>query len=230
LRGARIALHHGPVNYLRVAATVAVITFAFGLTLFVRVWLRERHAKTVFPASQSALLLQPTRRLIHRPREMIATFGLRPGDRVLELGPGPGYFTSEAASAVGDSGSLVAADLQPAMIEQLLRRLTPDPASRVRALACDAMQLPFNGATFDAAFLVTVLGEIPEPDRALAELKRILRPGGIVSFCEHLGDPDYVREGALRRLCWDAGLQFVDRRRQPLGYIMRFTRPRDRPR
>ncbi len=144
---------------------------------------------------------------------------------MLELGPGPGYFTGEAARAVGDTGHVVAADLQPAMIAQLLRRLTPEAAARVRTAACDATRLPFSDAVFDAAFLITVLGEIPEPDRALAELARVVRRGGVVSFCEHLGDPDYVGEGTLRRLCSDAGLRLVDRRRQPLGYIMRFTRP-----
>ncbi len=116
-------------------------------------------------------------------------------------------------------------DLQPAMLRLLLKRLTPDTAARVRAVACDAARLPFPDAAFDAAFLVTVLGEIPQPNRALAELRRVVRPHGIVSFAEHLGDPDYVREGVLRRLCAAAGLSFVERRRQPLGYVMRFARP-----
>lgn len=212
---------------LFLATALAFTALALAGALVLGVWCRERRAKNVFPASQSALLLQPTRRLVHRPREMVAAFGLRSGDRVLELGPGPGYFTSDAAASVGEDGCVVAADLQPAMIEQLTRRLSPGAASRVRALACDATRLPFANAIFDAAFLVTVLGEIPEPSRALAEIERVMRPGGVVSFCEHLGDPDYVREGVLRRLCRAAGLQFLDRRRQPLGYIMRFVRPAD---
>ena len=191
--------------------------------LFVRAWLAERRAKTVFPASQSALLLQPLRRLVHRPREMITAFGVQPGDRVLELGPGPGYFTPHAADAVGRDGCIVAADLQPEMLDKLLHRLTAADASRIRAVACDATRLPFCDAAFDAAFLVTVLGEIPDPDCAIAELRRVVRPGGVISFAEHLGDPDYVREGTLRRMCHDAGLRFIDRRRQPLGYIMRFV-------
>jgi len=209
----------------RLAARAFALAFVLGTALFLRAWLRERRSKQVFPASQAALLLQPARWLVHRPAEMIGAFGIVPGDRVLELGPGPGYFTSAAAGAVGDSGRVVAADLQPAMIERLVRRLSADAAASVRTLACDATCLPFDNEIFDAAFLVTVLGEIPEPERALTELTRVLRPGGIVSFGEHLGDPDYVREGTLRRLCSEAGLQFLDRRRQPLGYIMRFARP-----
>jgi ubiquinone/menaquinone biosynthesis C-methylase UbiE len=155
---------------------------------------------------------------------MVDAFGIGAGDRVLELGPGPGYFTAEAAAAVGSSGLVVAADLQPQMVRLLRSRLPLDAAPRVRTLACDATALPFKPGCYDAAFLVTVLGEVPEPQQAIAELARVIRPGGIVSFAEHLGDPDYVREGTLRRLCSGAGLRFVDRRRQLLGYIMRFTR------
>jgi ubiquinone/menaquinone biosynthesis C-methylase UbiE len=155
---------------------------------------------------------------------MVDAFGIRAGDRVLELGPGPGYFTDAAAAAVGGSGCVVAADLQPEMIALLRSRLRPDAAPRVRTLACAATALPFRAESYDAAFLVTVLGEIPEPRAAIAELARVIRPGGVVSFAEHLGDPDYVREGSLRRLCSGAGFRFVDRRRQLLGYIMRFTR------
>jgi len=75
-------------------------------------------------------------------------------------------------------------------------------------------------------FLVSVLGEVPDARAAVAEIGRVLRHGGTVSFCETVNDPDYVRLPALRRVCGEAGLEFVDRRRQLLGYIARFGRGR----
>jgi ubiquinone/menaquinone biosynthesis C-methylase UbiE len=210
------------MTYSRLILILAI----FGGIAGIRVWLNERSAKNVFPASQAALLLQPGRRLVHRPAQMVDAFGVRPGDRVLELGPGPGYFTGAAATAVGRDGVVIAADLQPAMLSLLLGHIELEAAERTRAVVCEATRLPFADGAFDAAFLVTVLGEIPEPTGALSELNRVLRAGGVVSFAEHLGDPDYVREGTLRSLCSDVGLQFLDRRRQPLGYIMRFVRSR----
>jgi ubiquinone/menaquinone biosynthesis C-methylase UbiE len=208
------------VKFIRV---VAVILPAAGAVL-AAVWLRERRAHSVFPASQAASLLHPARRLIYSPRATVAAFDIRPAHRTLEVGPGPGYFTAEAARAGGGMGRVVCVDLQPAMIHELRRHLPDDIAPRVRTLAADAMHLPLADASFDRAFLVAVLGEVPEPGRAVAELYRVLRPGGTVSFCETVTDPDYVREGTLRRLGWDAGLRFVDRRKQALGYIMRFSR------
>ena len=65
----------------------------------------------------------------------------------------------------------------------------------------DAMHLPLATASVDRAFLVTVLGEVPDPDAALAELRRVLKPGALLGFCESLGDPDIVFLGKLRNLC-----------------------------
>jgi ubiquinone/menaquinone biosynthesis C-methylase UbiE len=207
----------------RLLITLACV-FTLGLFALMLAWRRERNAKSVFPAANAPALLNPMRRLIQRPEQTMADFGIRAGDRVLELGPGPGYFTSHAARAASPSGCVVAADLQPAMLKQLRTRLSPEVTSAVRTAAADATRLPFRDSAFDTAFLVAVLGEVPDPARALAELRRVLRPGGVVSFCETFNDPDYVREGVLRDLCWSAGLRVIKRRRKFLGYVMRCER------
>ena len=62
---------------------------------------------------------------------------------------------------------------------------------------------------FDRAFLVTVLGEVPEPERALREIYESLKPGGILSVTEVLPDPDYLPRGRLRRLVEGAGFRQV---------------------
>jgi SAM-dependent methyltransferase len=215
-----------PANICRVRrlAILLVAALAAGAWL-AALWFRERRAHTVFPASQAASLLHPARRHLQSPERMVAAFDIAAGHLVLELGPGPGYFTTEAARAVGEHGRVVGADLQPDMIRELRARLPANVAPRVRTIVCDAMRLPLRSASFDRAFLVAVLGEVPEPEPALAELRRVLRPGGVLSIAETLTDPDYVRDATLRALALDAGLEFVDRRRQPLGYIMRFRRP-----
>ena len=188
------------------------------------VWMRERRAKTVYPASEAGALLHPLRRLLQPVAPVIAACDIRAGDRVLELGPGPGYFTAEAARAGGADGRVIALDLQPAMLVDLRRRLPRDIAMRVDAVAGDAQRVPFADEVADRVFLTAVLGEVPDAGRALAEIARVLRRDGTVTFCETLTDPDYVRQAGLRRMCADAGLRVSRRWRQPLGYIMRFTR------
>ena len=168
--------------------------------------------------------MHPARRLIQQPRKSVEAFAIKKGARVLELGAGPGYFTAEAAAAAGAEGMVICVDLQRGMLDVLRQRLPADLAPRVRMVNADAMHLPFRHTCIDHAFLVSVLGEIPDQARAVQELHRVLRPGGIVSFEEGWTDPDYVTRGQLRRQCAQAGLRFVDVHRRTLGYIMRFAR------
>jgi len=206
-------------------AAIVVAAAVAGGGWFVRAWRRERRAHSVFPASQARSLLHPARKLHQRPRPMMRAFAVSPGDCVLELGPGPGFFTAEAARAAGRAGRVVCIDLQAGMIRALREHLDADVLDVVRPLVGDATHLPLAGASVDRAFLVAVLGEVPDQRRALRELRRVLRPGGTVSFAETFADPDYVRVRALQAMARDAGLTFVDRRRQPLGYLARFRRP-----
>jgi ubiquinone/menaquinone biosynthesis C-methylase UbiE len=199
-----------------VAALVALVSAAGAAA-----WLRERGKRRAFPASDAQALLNPLRRWIQPPDETVRAFGIQPGDRVLELGPGPGYFTAGAAAAVGPSGRIIAADLQREMLVALRDRID----APVDLIVAEAAHLPFRAGALDTAFLVSMLGEVPDPAHALHEVARVLRPGGVVSFSETMNDPDYVRLASLARLCAAAGLEPLRRRRQILGYIARFARP-----
>jgi len=187
-------------------------------------WYRERGGHEAFPASQAPALLNPARRLIQDPVRTIGAFGLRAGDVVLEIGPGPGYFTPEALRAVGASGRVVCFDLQREMLVTLREHLGAE-ASHIDLVAGDAMRLPFRDGCFDQTYLISVLGEVPEPAAAVREVARVLKPAGVVSFSETVNDPDFVRMPALRSMCWDTGLRIRDWRRQLLGHIARFERP-----
>ena len=108
-----------------------------------------------------------------------------------ELGPGPGAFTVEAARRVGPEGRLIAVDIQPKMIAQVEKRVREAGLTNVETQVASGCDLPLDDASVDRAFLITVLPEIPEQDLALAELHRVLRPGGVLSITEEFLDPDY---------------------------------------
>lgn len=124
-------------------------------------------------------------------RRLLRNVGIEPGETVLELGPGPGVFTVEAARQTGIQGKLIAVDIQPKMIAQVERRVQNAGMSNVETHVASAYQLPMSNASMDRAFLITVLMEIPDPNRALAELHRVLKPGGVLSITEQFPDPDY---------------------------------------
>ena len=171
------------------------------------------------------MLLNPARPLMHPVRRTLEAFRLRPGATVLELGPGPGYFTPEAASMVGTTGRVVCLDLQPGMLALLQNRLREQRVTNAFPVAGDATRLPLASGSVSAAFLIAVLGEIPDRPTALAELRRVLRPGGTLSFLETLTDPDYVFIDTLKDLCRAYGFELIEHRRQLWGYTMTFAAP-----
>jgi SAM-dependent methyltransferase len=152
----------------------------------------------------------------------------RPGERVLEVGPGTGYYTLDAAEWVSPGGQLDIFDLQQEMLDHTKRRADERGLANITATQGDARQLPYSDATFDAAFLVTVLGEVPDQDAALRELARVLKPNGRLVVGELFGDPHWVSPRRLRDRAEATGLTFTRRTGTPLGYFARFDRP-DQP-
>jgi arsenite methyltransferase len=161
------------------------------------------------PASLSWLVDNPIRRRYMRP--VPERIGIRPGERVLELGPGPGAFTVGAAQGAGVEGRLIAVDIQPEMIAQVERRVGNAGLTNVETHVASAHHLPLDDESVDRAFLITVLPEIPDPSRALAELHRVLRPGGTLSISEEFYDPDYLFLSETIRLVEAAGFRLEER-------------------
>jgi ubiquinone/menaquinone biosynthesis C-methylase UbiE len=147
---------------------------------------------------------------------------LEPGERVLEVGPGTGYYTPGLAERVGPEGSVELLDVQQEMLDHSIRTVRERGLWNVNATQADARELPYDDQSFDAAVLVTVLGEIPDPDAAVRELARVLRPGGRLVVGELLGDPHYVTLGSLHRRAEAAGLTFQRRVGPKVGYFARF--------
>ncbi len=141
------------------------------------------------PASLAYLVNNPIRRRYTRP--ILGRVGIQPGECVLELGPGPGVFTVEAAQRVGPEGRLIAVDIQLAMIAHVEKRVRKAGLTNVETHIADAYHLPLEDDSVDRAFLVAVLPEIPDQARALAELRRVIKPGGVLSITEDFTDPDY---------------------------------------
>ena len=157
--------------------------------------------------------------LITRDR-LLRVLDPRPGERVLEVGPGTGYYTLPVAERLGPDGRLELFDLQQEMLDHTLRRAGP-LAARMHATQGDARSLPYPDATFDGALLVTVLGEIPDQEGALRELRRVLKPGGRLVVGEIAVDPHVVFPGALERRAGAAGLSLEHRDGTPFGYFAR---------
>ena len=164
---------------------------------------------TPCPAALSWLVHNPLRRRYMRP--VLDRVGIQPGERVLELGPGPGAFTVDAARRAGPQGRIIAVDIQPEMIARVEERVREAGLSNVETHVAGAYELPLENESIDRAFVVTVLPEIPDQSRALAELWRVLKPGGRLSITEEFMDPDYPFPRETIRRVEAAGFELVQR-------------------
>jgi len=146
----------------------------------------------------------------------------RRGERMLEIGPGTGIYSIPIAQALGPDGALDVLDVQQDMLDEVTARARAEGVANVTTTRGDARAMPYPDATFDAAFLVGVLGEIPDEPTALRELHRVLKPDGRLVVGEVAIDPDFVRLGALRERTRGARFEFDRRQGNALSYFARF--------
>jgi ubiquinone/menaquinone biosynthesis C-methylase UbiE len=96
-------------------------------------------------------------------------------------------------------------DLQPEMLARARERLSRAGVENVSFITSDAAALPFADASFDVVFLVTVLGEVAERERAASEIARVTKAAGRLSVTEAVGDPDRLSSRALAELLGPVG-------------------------
>jgi ubiquinone/menaquinone biosynthesis C-methylase UbiE len=174
------------------------------------------------PAALSWLVHNPLRRQYMRP--VLDRVGIQPGERVLELGPGPGAFTVDAARRAGPQGRIIAVDIQPEMIARVEERVREAGLSNVETHVAGAYELPLESESINRAFVVTVLPEISDQNRALTELWRVIKPGGQLSITEEFMDPDYPFPRETVRRVEAAGFELVQRFGNLWVYTVNFRR------
>ena len=177
--------------FVRVLKSASIALLLIFILYQVIVRLVRHYYKFPIPAPMVELIDNPLRRrLLHPPAQMVRRHGIQPGMTVLEVGPGKGTYTLETARQLGPQGRMVAIDIEPTIIERLQTRAQASGIDNLEARVADVYALPFEDASFDAITMMATLGEIPDADRALDELRRVLKPSGVLAISEFLVDPD----------------------------------------
>jgi len=143
---------------------------------------------TLYPARHAGYLTGWVRRLLRPPARILGPY-IRAGDTLLDLGCGPGYFSVPMAQMVGDSGMVIAADIQEEMLVLCREAAEREGvASRIRyhrtAAESLALDLP-PVLSFTLAF--HVLHETADPGAILGEVHRFTRPSGLLLIAEPVG-------------------------------------------
>lgn len=164
----------------------------------------------VCPATFSGSLDNFLRRLVHKPEKILKPF-IKENIVALDMGCGPGYFTTEIARLVGEGGKVIAADLQQGMLEKMLRKVTVcGLEKRVEAHRCGPERTGIE-TKVDFILAFWMVHEVPDQMRFFEELKSLLNPGGTILIAEpkiHVTGNSF---SAMIRRLESAGFKIIDR-------------------
>jgi len=168
------------------------------------------------------------RRWVQPPGKLIERSGIKSGMMVMDLGCGSGAFTPFVARVVGEQGKVYAVDIQPAMLRQLEHKLARPENQDIKNIEmkqASVHELPLEDGTVDLVYMVAVLQEIPDRSRALREISRVLKPGGILAVTEFLPDPDYPWRSTVVKICQREGFILEANLGNLWNYTVRFRKP-----
>jgi ubiquinone/menaquinone biosynthesis C-methylase UbiE len=184
---------------------LALATLRIGVNLAWRV--ASRRWSLPCPTSLAWLLDNSSLQGLLGTATTLDRIGLRSGQRILEIGPGPGRLLIPAAKRVLPGGAVIGIDIQKGMLDRLSRRAQEQGVTNLTLIAGDATRPLVPAESCDVVMLCEVLGEIPDRAAVLAQCFLALTPGGVLSVTEWLPDPHYQFRSTLKRLARQAGFQ-----------------------
>lgn len=186
--------------------------------------MKNNHAPGPMPVEKAGHLLNPLRNIILSPKKLLSRLGLKRSATVLELGPGPGYFSPAVAKSVPE-GKLILVDVQQEMLDMAKERLDKKGIGKVECLKGDATSIPVESGSIDVAFLVAMLGEVPDREACLRDIHRVLVKNGLLSVTEiKLGDPDFIPKSEMVKLAESAGFHLFAQYRGFFHYTINFIK------
>jgi ubiquinone/menaquinone biosynthesis C-methylase UbiE len=209
-----------PVSKRVGLALVVGVLAGFGFLIW-----RRQERNLPCPSSLSFLLENPFMNRVAGAELLLDRAGVAAGMRVLDVGCGPGRITLPAARRVGPTGEVMGLDIQEAMLRRVRQKLEAQNVGNVRLLQAGIGEGKTEVDSFDRAFLVTVLGEIPDKAAALREIYAALKPGGVLSITEVFPDPDIQTPGEIRRLGAEASFVVGEQMGRFPAYTINLMKP-----
>jgi ubiquinone/menaquinone biosynthesis C-methylase UbiE len=137
--------------------------------------------------------------LFRDPYKALEAAGLGSGQKVLEVGCGPGFFTIPAARVVGEEGSITALDVNPLAVKHVRQKVEEQGLTNVEVLLANVTQADLPPQSFDLIFLFGLARPIGDVEAIFGAAHRLLKPGGILSIEGRLRPPDRLFQPIKRQ-------------------------------
>jgi len=145
--------------------------------------IKERHHHSKFAFRIISLMhANPLLPIFRNPYKLLRAAGLKPGQKVLEVGCGPGFFTILAAKIVGKEGFVYAVDVHPLAIEKVKEKIKKEGIKNVKPILTNASNTGLPDLSIDLAFLFGLRYIAGGLEDVISEIHRVLKPGGVLSF------------------------------------------------
>jgi ubiquinone/menaquinone biosynthesis C-methylase UbiE len=124
----------------------------------------------------------PLASILKNPYRLLEIAGLRPGQKVIEVGPGPGFFTIPAAKIVEADGLVYAMDINPLAIRRIEEKMRKYGIDNIQPILGNAAYSGLQDSSIDLAFIFGLRYIAGGLSNLISEMRRILKAGGILSF------------------------------------------------
>ena len=156
----------------------------------------------------------PLMPILKNPYKSLETAGVRPGQKVIEIGCGPGFFTIPAAKIVGEKGLIYAIDVNHRAIKRVEEKIRKYEISNIKPILGNAAKSGLQDSSIDLAFIFGLRYVAGGLGNLVSEMHRILKAGGILSFEKTMGSGDKLVEEVEK-----AGFTKTDRKGRIFVFI-----------
>jgi ubiquinone/menaquinone biosynthesis C-methylase UbiE len=199
------------------------------LALVLAVQIALRLAYRIVPSKGLSRLARaldrPVRGYFLNPKILARRVGIRRGMRVLSVGPGDGPVILALAREVGSPGRVEAVALDADDLHKARELIDHSRIENASVVGGTGLLLPFPDDSFDAICAVSLLGRVPNVRQSLAELRRVVRASGRISFSDVVIDPTYVRQPSVIRWAEAEGFELIERFGDAVAYTANFRKP-----